>query len=95
MLKFDIVGLKVSITETNDKDEKEADILIHKDGALTKYEITKMGHEKLGKEADSDFRDTTTITQLRGLEFDQDLKELVNLHFEKEINGEKETKEDK
>ena len=95
MLKFEIIGLKVSITETNDKDEKEADIIIHKDGVLTKYKITRMEFEKLGKENNSDFRDTTIVTQLRGMEFDQDLKELVNLHFGKEINGEKEKKEDK
>ena len=87
MLKFEIVGLKVSITETNDKDEKEADILIHKDGALTKYKITRMEFKKLGKENNSDFRDTTIITQVKGLEFDQDLKELINLHFGKEIRN--------
>ena len=68
MLKFSIIGLKVSIDEVNDKNEKEADIIIHKDGTLsTRYKITRMEYEKLGKEDDSDFRDTTTITQLRGL----------------------------
>ncbi|MCK5603563.1 hypothetical protein KAR91_16885 [Candidatus Pacearchaeota archaeon] len=92
MLKFDIVGLKVSITETNDEGEGRADIIIHKDGPLTKYKITRMEHEKLGKKDDSDFRDSTIVTQVRGLEFGQDLKELVNLHFGKEINGGKEIK---
>ena len=95
MLKFNILGLKVSITETNDEGKERADILIHKDGVLTRYKITRMECEKLGKEDDCDFRDSTIITQIKGIEFDHDLKELVNLHFEKEITGKKETKEDK
>ena len=95
MLKFNIIGLKVSITETNDEGKERADIIIHKDGVLTKYKITRMESEKLGKEDNSDFRDTTIITQVKGIEFDQDLKELINLHFEKEIKGGKKIKEDK
>ena len=95
MLKFGIVGLKVSITETNDEGEERADVIIHKDGVFTRYKITRMEHEKFSEKDDSDFRDSTIITQIKVPEFEQDLKELISLHFGKEITGEKEIKGDK
>ena len=87
MLTLDVVSLKVSITERNKKGEDFADVLIFKDGVLGRYDITRCKHEALGKENNPDWRDTKIETHIKNVEFENDLKKLICLHFEDGIKG--------